>query len=139
MADEREQELKRLEQALLASEISDDDDLLSDLPIDLLDTRPLSWEESEEVMPNEVIPEESSVDDILSEDVDLSLEDIINETLMETEPSVEIETAEGEFVQDNKKNQKREDRWLIILMAIASFLCMGIIGVLIYWMEAFLK
>ena len=139
MADEREQELKRLEQALLASEISDDDDLLSDLPIDLLDTRPLSWEESEEVMPNEVIPEESSVDDILSEDVDLSLEDIINETLMEIEPSVEIETPEGEFVQDNKKNQKREDRWLIILMAIASFLCMGIIGVLIYWMEAFLK
>lgn len=139
MADEREQELKRLEQALLASEISDDDDLLSDLPIDLLDTRPLSWEESEEVIPNEVIPEESSVDDILSEDVDLSLEDIINETLMETEPSVEIETPEGEFVQDNKKNQKREDRWLIILMAIASFLCMGIIGVLIYWMEAFLK
>ena len=80
MADEREQELKRLEQALLASEISDDDDLLSDLPIDLLDTRPLSWEESEEVMPNEVIPEESSVDDILSEDVDLSLEDIILHT-----------------------------------------------------------
>ena len=38
-----------------------------------------------------------------------------------------------------KDAKKREDRHLITLMAIASFLCLGIIAVLIYWLETFLK
>ena len=41
----------------------------------------------------------------------------------------------------SKKEQakKREDKVIITLMAIASFLCLGIIAVFIYWLEVFLK
>lgn len=149
MADEREQELKRLEQELLADEVVEEDDLLSDLPIELLDTRPLSWNEDDEIMTDDAIIEEEElpVDDIVSAEAALSVDDIINETLKETELPMEAEPHEGESMNNSKKkapknskaDQKREDRWLIILMAIASFLCIGIIGVLIYWMEVFLK
>ena len=149
MTDERAQELKRLEQELLADETFEDDDLLSDLPIELLDTRPLSWDEDEEVSAEDIIAveDELSVEDILAEETEWSVDDIINETLEEAALPLETETHEGEDMKtakkkapkDSKDAKKREDRWLIILMAIASFLCMGIIGVLIYWMEAFLK
>ena len=44
MANDREEELQRLEKELLAS-IPQDDDLLSDIPIELLDTTPISWED----------------------------------------------------------------------------------------------
>ena len=30
-----------------------------------------------------------------------------------------------------------EDRWQIALMAVASVLCLGILGILIYWMQVF--
>lgn len=149
MTDEREQELKRLEQELLADKMIEDDDLLSDLPIELLDTRPLSWNEDEEMPAEDIIAEyeELSVEDIFAEETEWSVDDIINETLEEAALPSEAETHEGENMKtakkkapkDSKDVQKREDRWLIVLMAIASFLCMGIIGVLIYWMEAFLK
>ena len=149
MADEREQELKRLEQELLADEVVEEYDLLSDLPIELLDTRPLSWNEDDEIRTDDAIADEEELpgDDILSAEAALSVDDIINETLKETELPLGAEPHEGESMNNSKKtaqknskaDQKREDRWLIILMAIASFLCMGIIGVLIYWMEVFLK
>ena len=38
-----------------------------------------------------------------------------------------------------KHQRQREDRWLITLMAIASVLCAGIIGVLIFWLNTYLK
>jgi hypothetical protein len=38
-----------------------------------------------------------------------------------------------------KKRSKKDDKWLIALMGVASGLCLGIIAVLIYWLEAFLK
>lgn len=34
---------------------------------------------------------------------------------------------------------KKEDKWLIALMGVASALCLGIIAVLVYWLVAFLK
>lgn len=144
MADDREQELKRLERELLTSEVIDDDDLLSDLPIELFDTRPLSWNEDEDIIAES---EELSVEDILAEEMELSVDDIINETLEEAALPSEAEVHEGESTnndqestpENSKDAQKREDRWLIILMGIASFLCVGIIGILIYWLEAFLK
>lgn len=37
------------------------------------------------------------------------------------------------------KKKKKDDTTLTVLMAVASFLCLGIIGVLIYWVEMFLK
>ena len=43
------------------------------------------------------------------------------------------------FEEENmaKKRAKKSDKWLIILMSIASVLCLGIIGVLIYWLKIF--
>lgn len=35
--------------------------------------------------------------------------------------------------------QKREDKWQIALMITASVLSLGIIGVLVYWLEVFLR
>ena len=153
MADDREQELERLERELLADEVIGDDDLLSDLPIQLLDTRPLSWSEDEgltaeeEIIAEEELPVEDIINEIIAEEANLSVEDIINETLREAELSLESEDYEDESMKDSKKKapknskdaQKREDRWLIVLMAIASFLCVGIIGILVYWSEVFLK
>ena len=141
MADDREQELKRLEQELLTNEVIDDDDLLSDLPIELFDTRPLTWTEDEE------LPADDIIDDILAEEIELSVDDIINEALKEAELPFVEDTYDGEPMNNSKKkapkktkaDQKREDRWLIALMAVASFLCLGIIGILVYWLEVFLK
>ena len=31
--------------------------------------------------------------------------------------------------------KKQEDIWVILLMILASFLCLGIIGFLIYWLQ----
>lgn len=153
MADDREQELKRLEKELLADEVIEDDDLLSDLPIELFDAPSQVWDEDEETERNDAVAEKEEmsvdaiIDDFLAEETDLSVDDIINETLNEAELPLEADTHDGESMSNGKKkatkktkaDQKREDRWLITLMAIASFLCVGIIAVLIYWLEVFLK
>ena len=54
------------------------------------------------------------------------------ESYEESDPHVEEDAAE-------KRQRQREDRWLITLMAIASVLCAGIIGVLIFWLNTYLK
>lgn len=47
---------------------------------------------------------------------------------------------EDEMAKKRAKRQARKnDKWTIALMAVASVLCLGIIGVLVYWLEAFLK
>lgn len=120
MANDRDQELERLEKELLA-DIKDDDDLLADIPIELLDTTPATWD-----------------DTLLFSDEEL-LNLNFEEPEIEPEPPVEEKSAPMKQVKKTKKDKKREDRWLITLMAIASFLCLGIIAVLIYWLEVFLK
>ena len=58
------------------------------------------------------------------------------------------ETAEpaenlDEVILQGRKETERmlriENRWQIALMLLVSVLCVGIIGVLLYWLEAFLK
>lgn len=50
--------------------------------------------------------------------------------------------VDDEYADDDGEEEleaeKSEDRWIVALMGVASALCLGIIGVLIYWMEAFL-
>lgn len=122
MANDRDQELERLEKELLA-DIMDDDDLLADIPIELLDTTPAKWDDTQ----------------ILSD------EDLLNLDFGEPEitPEPPLEDVSEPMKQSGKtkkaKANKREDKWLITLMSIASFLCLGIIAVLIYWLEVFLK
>lgn len=104
MTDDRKQELERLEKELLA-DIAEKDDLLADIPPELLDDTPGTWEER---------PEET--------------------------PAVSAEEKKMPAQRSKKKtkaDKKKEDRVLITLMAIASFLCLGIIAILIYWLEVF--
>ena len=72
-------------------------------------------------------------------ETDLPLDDVLADIPQglldpyEESPSpVEEETCE-------KQQCQREDRWLVTLMAIASVLCAGIIGVLIFWLNNYLK
>lgn len=122
MTDDRKQELERLEKELLAD--ITDDDLLADIPIELLDTA-LAWEDTEK------LPQEDLMDTNPEE------------PRYYQEPSAEngerMKQTKKKTTKKTKAAQKREDKWLITLMIIASFLCLGIIAVLIYWMEAFLK
>ena len=116
MANDREQELQRLEKELLAG-ITEDDDLLTDIPIELLDTAPISWEDIEPM------PEEDSLE-------------ITPEDLMDY-PQEPVEPMKKTTSKKEKTAKKREDQYVTVLMAIASFLSLGIIGVLIYWLEVF--
>ena len=116
MTNEREQELERLEKELLADILKEDDDLLADIPIELLDTVPVSWEDTE---------------DLLKDDFLLTEQETVNEPYSE-------EDAQPSMKQGKKKNGKtkaQEDKTLIALMLVASFLCLGIIGVMVYWLE----
>ena len=122
MNNERQQELERLEKELL-KDIPADDDLLADIPRCLWESTPSASEE-------EVIPEPAFDGEDFGIDFDLNFD--------EEEP--QVEPQEEPMKKETKKDAKaREDKWLIILMIIASFLSLGIIGVFIYWMEAFLK
>ncbi len=121
MANDRKEELDRLEKELLSG-IEEEDDLLADIPIELLDTTPATWEDAEEIQQEDPQP--------------------VTEVEPETEPENKVYTGKYMKKKPTKKqtaSQKREDRFLTVLMAIASFLCLGIIGVLIYWLEAFLQ
>ena len=40
--------------------------------------------------------------------------------------------------QENLREKKKNDRVIMGLMITACFLCLGILGVLIYWLEVFL-
>ena len=120
MANDRDEELERLEKELLSG-IDSDDDLLTDIPIELLDTAPIDWEEIEQT------PEEDPLQ-------------ITPEDLMDypQEPESNGEPMKKTTPKKTKAAKKREDRFLTVLMAIACFLSLGIIGVLIYWLEVFL-
>lgn len=124
MTNDRKQELERLEKELLA-DIADSDDLLADIPIELLDTTPLTWSEplpvSQEDRP--AAPAHSSP---------------VQEPELWTEEDENMKRPVKKTAKASAA-KKRDDKWVIGLMIVASFLCIGIIGVLIYWMEAFLK
>ncbi len=142
MTNERQKALEQLQKELLEDDLlgedleetSFSDNLLDDLPSALFDN-------SKPAEP------EFSLEDILSEEQ----EEIIpafedpNQIHTPQEPmeycnySNDYGRDSEEAAMKKKQKQKKEDNWQIILMAIASFLCLGIIGVLIYWMEVFLK
>ena len=47
--------------------------------------------------------------------------------------------AEEPIRESVAPEKKKEDKFVIVQMLLASGLCLGIIGVLIYWLEVFLK
>ena len=155
MADEKMQELNRDEIELLGNDFLDDD-LLADIPSSLLDTSPVAWEEEPTpVIEEHTVEEEFLADDLLAvEDLLLTDEDLIIEELL-AEYHSEPKLDNGEMMNNKKapakkapvkvkkekseKSPKQNDRLSIILMGIASFLSLGIIAMLIYWLEVFLK
>ena len=123
MANDKDLELERLQRELLAG-LPEEDDLLADMPMELLDTVPINWEEFMD-QPAETEHEMEFVPENIPEII--------------PEPPVEEKEDMPKKTISRKNAKKREDRYLVILMAIASFLCLGIIGLLIYWLEVFLK
>lgn len=131
MPNDREQELERLEKELLETEVLTEDDLLADIPTSLLfsDTdTPFIAEEDPVFEDEEPLP---STDDILKDCAFLNENNSTDEDVLMSQPKTSKKTKAA--------SKRKEDRWQIALMAIASFLCLGIIGVLIYWLEFFLK
>lgn len=46
---------------------------------------------------------------------------------------------DGEEMKKKAKASAKEDKWQIALMGVACGLCVAIIGVMIYWLETFLR
>ena len=148
MNEDMKRVLEELEKDLLEEEIVEeapqnsafDDDLLIDMP--------------------QSITQSTTAE----EDIDAILADFLAEGEEDTE-AVEVEAAPafedpdkpdfpeepvtycnysndyGNDGEEMKKKSKaaKEDKWQIILMGIACGLCVAIIGVMIYWLEAFLR
>ena len=143
MSNERQKALEQLQKELLEDDLLEDtestnlsDNLLDDLPTALFNN-PTTPDEPEFSL-EEILAEEF-------EEVVPAFEDP-DKIHMPKEP-MEYHNYSNDYGRDSedtdldnkKKKQKIEDNWQIALMAVASFLCLGIIGVLIYWMEVFLK
>lgn len=136
MTEDTKKILEDIERELLLSqEPMEEDELLADLP------EILTQEDKQQQVDAalERILEDSGIEDMAFEDPDL--------TYVPQEPAEVYnyyndygrELPEEPEEKSVAKRKKKEDNTLIVLMAIASFLCLGIIGVLIYWVEAFLK
>ena len=131
MNEDMKRVLEELEQDLL------DEDLLEDMPQKLKDTK----------------KEEDDIDVILAKLLEESDDNI--GLYVENEPAFEdpdkLDITEEPVVYCNYSNDygndaprkeqaapeedPTEDKWLIGLMGVASALCLGIIGVLIYWLN----
>ena len=105
-------ELERLQRELLAEESDDLDELLADF----LDEPTPAFDDPEKIYE----PEEPMVYCNYSNDYGKDLKEF------------------AENGGDMKKKKKKDDKVLIGLMITASVLCLGILGVLIYWLETFL-
>ena len=123
MTNDRKQELERLEKELLA-DIAEKDDLLADIPLELLDTTPATWDD------DPVTEEDLSGKGDEPEDF---------RTLLDQKEAEPMKQPAKKTAGRSNAGKKREERVLITLMTIASFLSLGIIAVLIYWLEVFLK
>lgn len=127
--DEIEREL------LLAQDPMEEDELLADLPESLL-------EEDKQMQVDaalERILSESQSEGAAFEDPDQTNvpQEPVNVCNYYNDYGRDI--PEESQKEEPEAKKKKEDMTLVILMAVASFLCLGIIGVLIYWIEAFLK
>lgn len=123
MANDRDQELERLEKELLA-DIAENDDLLADIPIELLDKTPATWTDDDFMLDESLLapyPEEP----------------VVKQQSSARENGGSMKQANR--TRKTKSSKKRDDKVVITLMAIASFLCLGIIAVMIYWLEVFFK
>ena len=155
--DDTKKELERLEKALLADETVAvphlEEDLTEDLPEDLtaeLDSElaaELLLAESEDALPEE--PEEMDdavLDALLAEVSGPAFDDPdaigeVDETMVFRNFSNDFGkdlTRYGDEEEKSPEEKKRDDKIVIGLEIAACALCLGIIGMLIYWLVAFL-
>ena len=126
MGDTRE-ELKRLEQELLAEETVDDallDELIQEVKADAAE--------------EDIFLDDALLREMLPEDATPAFED--PDKIHEPEELIYSNYANdyGKDLQDEEQEQQaHEDKLQIILMIAASALSLGIIGILIYWLVAF--
>lgn len=135
MKDDTREELERIEKELLSAE-----------PVE--DTMVIHMPLEETVALEEELPEEESLEDLLN---DTMVQDILSQPGFEDaeqvrdaqEPEVFCNFSNGygrDLVQAEQatSGKSRSDRIDIGLMIAASALCLGIIGIMIYWCVRFL-
>ena len=128
MADTRE-ELKRLEQELLAEEQRFDEDKL----LDELIREVKAGEASDDIFLDDALLRE-----VLPEDATPAFED--PDKIHEPDELIYSNFANdyGKCLEDEEQAQQaHEDKLQVILMIAASVLALGIIGILVYWLIAF--
>lgn len=72
-------------------------------------------------------------------ETDLPVDDVLAGLPKDLLEPYEESPSPAEENASEKRQRQREDRWLVTLMAIASVLCAGIIAVLIFWLNTYLK
>ncbi len=103
----------------------------------VLPTQPLPQEQEDAGIQLPKAEEETSVDALLQ---DQELNDLLSQPEEEPvplDPKVMEEKKMKNIANDNQR-KKKEDKALVALMATASVLCLGIIGVLAYWLTVLL-
>lgn len=160
--EDTKKELERLEKALLADETVavppvGEEDLTEDLPEDLIAglDEAFAAEILEQTAEPEETPEEpaSEVDDAM---LDALLAEVSGpafddpDALPETDETMVFRNFSNDFGKDltqygeeeeeekTPEEKKRDDKIVIGLEIAAIALCLGIIGMLIYWLVAFL-
>ncbi len=118
MTEDEKKEWELIEKELLNYDLSDDA-LLADIA-DILK------EETSADTPNP-LPEEDPI-----------LQALDKELLAEKEDPLQARRA-ARAKKKTPSTNDRDDKWVISLLITACFLSIGIIGVLIYWLENFLK
>jgi len=117
--EDEKKEWELLEKELLKYDLPDDETLLADISALLQDDRLTEDTEVEVPADDPVLPE------------------LEQELAEEKEDSLLARRAERR--KKDTAAKERDDKWVIGLLITACFLCVGIIGVLIYWLENFLK
>ena len=113
MENDSKKELDRLKRQLSAMN-RETKDILMDIPIDVL-----------EVPAPESEPEE--------------IETLTSQEVPDTSPAENMDAEILQGREETAKMLRRENRWLVGLMILASLLCAGIIGLMIYWLEVLLS
>jgi len=130
--------LEEIERELLLSQDPmEEDELLADLP------ECLTQEDKQQQVDAalERILEESQLEGPAFEDPDAThaSQEPVNVCNYYNDYGRDVPEETKEEKPEKKRDKKKDDLTLTILMAVASGLCLGIVGVLIYWIEAFLK
>ncbi len=146
MNEDMKRVLEELEKDLLDEELtqkapqSSDEDLLMDMPQSI--TRSTTAEEDIDAILADFLAEDEDGATI-AEDVEPAFEDP-DKPQFPDEPVVYCNYSndygnDGEDMKKKSKASAKEDKWQIALMGVACGLCAAIIGVMIYWLEAFLR